>query len=111
MTKTAALHIDEHAGRFGHGSVADVLHHQREAWAGGDGESFGASPNRTLDGDRCCELVFHLDESPADGGYAGGETFDDFRGRGDGISGGEACSGGQCAFTAGMIAVQKMGTG
>src|SRR5271166_4541820 len=68
---SSALHIDEDTRGFGHGRVADVFHHQREA-------------------------------------RAGGEALHHFGGRSDGISGGEARAGSQCAFTAGVVAVDEV---
>ena len=44
----AALHVNEDAWGFRHDGQTDVLHHQRKARAGGDGEGFGSAPHRAL---------------------------------------------------------------
>ena len=106
--RSAALHVDEHAGRFGHGGVADVLHHQREAGAGGDREGLRAAPDRALHGDGGGQFVFHLDEDSADRGNAPRKAFDDFGRRSDGISCGKSRTGCQCSFTTGVVAVEEM---
>ena len=54
------------------------------------------------------QFVFHLDEDAADGGNARREALDDFGGRSDGITGGEARARSQRAFAAGMVAIQEM---
>ena len=107
---SAALHVDEDAGRLGHGGVADVLHHEREAGAGGDGEGLRAAPDRALDGDGSGQFVLHLNEDAADGGNSPREAFDHFGGGGDGITCGKSRTGCEGSLTAGVIAVEKMDT-
>ncbi len=89
----AALHVDEHAGRFGHHRVADVLHHEREARTRGDCKRFRSGPSRADQRDGSGQFIFHLNEPAAHGRDAAGETFDDFGRRRDRISGGETRSG------------------
>src|SRR5208282_5143024 len=71
----------------------------------------GSAPDSALQCDGGGELVFHLDEAAADRRHACGEALDHFgRGR-NGISGGESRAGSQCAFTAGVVAVEKVCAG
>ena len=107
----AALHVDKHAGRLGHGGIANVFHHQRESWAGGYGERLGSAPYSTLQRDRGREFVFHLNECSPYRRHACREALDYLGRWGDRISGRESCSGRQCAFTAGMVAIEKMCAG
>ena len=104
----ASLHVDKHAGRLGHSGVADVLHHQREAWPRGYREGLGSTPYPALQRDRSGEFVLHLNECSTDCRDAGREALDYFRRGRDGISGSESRASGQCAFAAGMIAVEKV---
>ena len=97
-------------GRFRHGGVADVLHHEREAGAGGDGEGLGSAPDRALDGDGGGQFVLHLDEDAADGGDSSSEAFDHFRGGRNGITCGKSRTGCEGSLTAGVITVEKMDT-
>ncbi len=109
--RPSALHIDEYARRFGHGGVADMLHHQRKARPGGHGERLGSAPHRALQRDRSGQFVFHLNKRSAHGRHPRGEALNHFGGRSDGVSGGEAAAGSQRAFAAGMVAIHEVCAG
>src|ERR1700758_3662731 len=108
---TAALHIDEDAGRFRHCGVADMFHHQREAGAGSYGECLRAAPDGSLQGDRRGQLVLHLNERSPNLRHTARETLNDLGGGCDGISRSEACSGRQRAFAACVISVEEVSAG
>ena len=46
--RSAPLHIDKYARGFCHRGIADMLHHERESRARGNGEGLGSSPDRAL---------------------------------------------------------------
>src|SRR5208282_1892069 len=106
-----ALHVDENAGRFGHGGIADVLHHEGEAGARSDRKGLGSCPYHALQGNGGGEFIFHLDEDSANGRNPRGETFHHFGGGSDGVSGGASAASSQRAFAAGVVAVHEMYAG
>ncbi len=108
---SAALHIHEYAGRFGHGGVPDVLHHEREARPRGDRKSLCAAPYRALNGDGGSQLILHLDEGAAHGRNARREPFHHLRGGCNWVSCGKSRTCRQGAFAAGVVAIQEVRAG
>jgi hypothetical protein len=84
--RTTPLHVDEDAGRLGHGGIADVLHHQRKARTRRHRERFRAAPDRALQRDGGRQFVFHLDELAANLGKLGGHDFRHFGRRGNRVT-------------------------
>jgi hypothetical protein len=105
------LHVNEHTGGFGHGGIANVLHHERKTWPRRDRKSLGAAPHCALQGDGGGQLIFHLNETTADRWNTAGESLYHLGGGSNGVAGREASASCQCAFATGVIAVHKMDAG
>ena len=82
-----ALDIDDHAGRFRKGPVADRLLHQAEPGAGSGGARLPAAPGSADHSADRGNLVLHLHEDAPLAGQHLGHEFRDLGGGGNGVSG------------------------
>ncbi len=107
--RTYALHIDEHAGDLGTGSIADELLLQGETRAARRIHGLHARQRSAQNRAHTRDLVLHLHELAAHTRQQFRHRLGDFGRRGDRITSKETYSGRDCALSACFVSLHQSG--